>query len=206
MKVHIVYCHPSPASYTHEVFTSLREQLQGAGFDCSFSDLYAENFRSDMTEEEYAREGGNATQVDLAEDVLREQARLAVAVCVVFLYPVWWSDCPAKLKGWFDRVFVRGYAYGAVDGVTSMPVIPYGLVVCTAGHPAAVLEATGIDSSMRTVMLDDRLAKRFLAKDMIVLSGTLTPDRARKAHQAIIAGIPQQIGRAIRDNRLCEPD
>ena len=195
MHVHIVYCHPSPASYTHEVLTSLIGELLGAGFDCSVSDLYAEHFRSDLTESEYARETGGAARTELAEDVMREQARLALADCVVFLYPVWWSDCPAKLKGWFDRVFVRGFAYGAVEGLLAMPVIPYGLVVCTAGHPADVLASTGIASSMRTVMLDDRLGKRFTEKDMIVLSGTLKPEPARKSHRAIVAGIPQKIRR-----------
>jgi NAD(P)H dehydrogenase (quinone) len=30
-------------------------------------------------------------------------------------FPLWWFGVPAILKGWIDRVFVRGYAYGLPD-------------------------------------------------------------------------------------------
>jgi NAD(P)H dehydrogenase (quinone) len=46
------------------------------------------------------------------EDVEREQEKLLLADAVVFQFPLWWFGFPAILKGWVDRVFAHGFAYG----------------------------------------------------------------------------------------------
>lgn len=107
------------------------------------SDLYEMGFSADMTEEEYEREGYANMELPLPNDVLEEHKKIAKADCIVFLYPLWWSDCPAKMKGWFDRVYTVGYAYGYnADGqkVQTMKKVKSGIVVCTAGHPNEFLE------------------------------------------------------------------
>jgi multimeric flavodoxin WrbA len=45
------------------------------------------------------------------DDILTEQRKVADADLVIFHFPVWWFSMPAILKGWFDRVFSRGFAY-----------------------------------------------------------------------------------------------
>jgi putative NADPH-quinone reductase len=39
------------------------------------------------------------------------QASILWASHLVFVYPNWWGSMPALLKGFFDRVFVPGYAF-----------------------------------------------------------------------------------------------
>ena len=56
MKILIVYCHPSEDSFTREVKDSFIAGLESAGHDYILSDLYAMNFVTDMSEEEYNRE------------------------------------------------------------------------------------------------------------------------------------------------------
>ena len=72
---------------------------------------------------------------------------------------MWWSDCPAKLKGWFDRVWTYGYAYIYDSAGTrgTMISVEKALVLCSAGQTAPHLEEIGIAESMRRVMLNDRL-------------------------------------------------
>lgn len=41
-----------------------------------------------------------------------EQHKLLAADAVVFQFPLWWFGFPAILKGWVDRVFAYGFAYG----------------------------------------------------------------------------------------------
>jgi NAD(P)H dehydrogenase (quinone) len=198
MNVLIVYSHPSKRSFTYQVFEKLKKGLLESGHDLEVSDLYGINFRSDMSEEEYNREGFEKTALPIPEDVKMEQQKIEKADCIVFIYPVWWSDCPAKLKGWFDRVFTVGYAYGYDDigqSEQNMKTIKYGLVICTAGHPNDFLNQIGISESMRNVMIDDRLGKRFDRKEMIILGNTLNIEEVRERHLITV----YEIGKGLKN-------
>lgn len=157
------------------------------------SDLYADNFQSDMTDIEYQREGFGNTDLQIPEDVLVEHKKIEKADWVIFLYPVWWSDCPAKLKGWFDRVYNKGYAYGHSANLQKMKTLNGGIVICTAGHPNEFLREIGIAKSMQNIMLDDRLGKRFIYKEMIILGGTLDIEHVRQIHKLQIEEVVLKI-------------
>ena len=185
MNVFIVYAHPSPKSFTCLVLGALLKGLQKGNHEVEISDLYKMGFQSDMTSEEYEREGFAKTEIPLPEDVINEHRKIEWADCIFFLYPLWWSDCPAKLKGWFDRVYTVGYAYGYNNEgqkVRKMKTIKYGIVISTAGHPNDFLEDTGIAESMRKIMLDDRLGIRFEKKKMVILGGTLDIEKVKNSH------------------------
>jgi glutathione-regulated potassium-efflux system ancillary protein KefF len=51
-------------------------------------------------------------------DVPREQAALARADVVVWQHPIYWYTVPSLLKHWFDKVLLRGWAYG--EGGTAL--------------------------------------------------------------------------------------
>lgn len=183
MNTLIVYCHPNKKSYTYSVLEQILSMLSQENWQVEVSDLYALDFQSDMSEEEYEREGFAKVVLPIPADVQAEHQKLEWADCVLFVYPVWWSDCPAKLKGWFDRVYSVGYAYGHRPQMQAMKTIPFGAVICTAGHPNAFLEEINIAQSMQTVMLEDRLGKRFIHKQMLILGGTLDLEKVRAEHE-----------------------
>jgi len=193
MNILIVYAHPSKKSYTFQVLEHLKSQILKQNWNLEISDLYAMNFQSDMSEEEYEREGFAKTELPISNDVLDEHAKIEKADCIIFLYPVWWSDCPAKLKGWFDRVYAVGYAYGQNETSQKMKSIPFGLVICTAGHPNTFLEEINMAKSMETIMLEDRLGKRFENKEMLILGGTLELEKVMKEHFLLIENICKKI-------------
>ena len=193
MNILIVYAHPSKKSYTFQVLERLKSVLDLEKWNVEISDLYASNFCSEMSEEEYEREGFAKTQLPISSDVLAEQEKIERADCIIFLYPVWWSDCPAKLKGWFDRVYSVGYAYGQNETSRKMKTIPLGLVICTAGHPNAFLHEIEIAQSMEKIMLEDRLGKRFENKEMIILGGTLDLENVMTKHFEEISQIARKI-------------
>jgi NAD(P)H dehydrogenase (quinone) len=70
--------------------------LKMGNHQVEISDLYKMKFQSDMTEKEYDREGFAKIELLLSEDVIEEHRKIDRADCIVFLYPVWWSDCSAK--------------------------------------------------------------------------------------------------------------
>jgi len=195
MKIQIIYCHPSKKSYTFEILEQLKSNLEKEELEYEISDLYSMNFKTDMTEEEYEREGFANIDLPIPNDVKEEHKKLKKADCLIFVYPVWWSDCPSKLKGWFDRVYSVGYAYGNNNSnqMDKMEILKYGLVICTAGHPNDFLQEIGIAESMRNVMIDDRLGSRFENKEMIILGGTLDKEKVRPIHSQIIGSIGSNI-------------
>lgn len=182
MNILIVYSHPCKKSYTFQVLEHLKSEIAKQNWNLEISDLYEMNFQSDMSEAEYEREGFAKTELPIPQDVLAEHAKIEKADCIIFLYPVWWSDCPAKLKGWFDRVYSVGYAYGQNEISKKMKTIPYGLVICTAGHPNEFLEEINMAQSMKTIMLEDRLGKRFEDREMLILGGTLELEKVMAKH------------------------
>ncbi|AXT63363.1 flavodoxin family protein [Aquimarina sp. AD10] len=196
MNVLIIYCHPSKKSYTHQILQQLKKVLKNESIKFEISDLYEMNFQTEMTEQEYMREGLLNLDLPIPEDVQKEQEKIENADCIIFLYPVWWSDCPAKLKGWFDRVYTVGYAYGydkAEKENKKMKTVKYGISLCTAGHPNMFLDEIGIAESMRNIMIDDRLGQRFSNKELIILGGTLDRKKVEKDHSKIVKNIPKRI-------------
>jgi NAD(P)H dehydrogenase (quinone) len=124
---------------------------------------------------------------------LEEHEKINKAGCIIFLYPVWWSDCPAKLKGWFDRVFSVGYAYKQKDGYPKMRIVKYGVAICTAGYSNDFLFETGLAQSMQNIMLNDRMGNRFEYKEMIILGDTLNPDKVKHQHAEQIKRLVSKI-------------
>ena len=178
--VHVVYCHPSEASFTAQVRDELLHGLADAGHTTTVSDLYAQGFATDMTEDEYLRDAFYTAEPPLAPDVLAEQSLINAADALVFVYPVFWTEAPAKLVGWFDRVWRYGFAYGKDAGAMPMKTLDRVLFLAIAGHDEDELAAQGRMSSMRNVMLDDRIHDRARAKELVLLGGTDRHDMARR--------------------------
>ena len=176
MKVLIVYAHPSDDSLTRHVKDSFISGLEAAGHSYVLSDLYQMGFCSDMSEAEYLRESNYREELPVPDDVILEQKKINDSDAIVFIYPVFWTEAPAKLVGWFDRVWTYGFAYGN----RRMKQLEKGLVICIAGHSLQNLKEYGHYDSMKTVMLGDRLFDRVKEKDFIVLDSTTKFDMEKR--------------------------
>ena len=165
MQVFIVYAHPSENSFTFHVKSSFIKGLNEAGHKVVVSDLYKMGFLTDISEAEYLRESNYIETPTPLVDVLAEQEKIQHSDAIVFIYPIFWTEAPAKLVGWFDRVWTYGFAYGT----RTMKKLDKALVIATAGHTLENLKEYGHLQSMRTVMLGDRLHDRAAEKDMIIL-------------------------------------
>ena len=177
MNVFVVYCHPSAGSFTSEVRHEFLRGLAAAGHRAEVSDLYAMEFRTDMDESEYSREAFYRCDLPVPADVNAEQEKIQRCDAIVFIYPVFWTEAPAKLVGWFDRVWTYGFSYGE----RAMKKIPCALALCVAGRTKEHLEQYGHLESMRRVMLGDRIFDRAERSDFAVLDGMSHADKARLA-------------------------
>jgi NAD(P)H dehydrogenase (quinone) len=177
MHIYIIYTHPAKQSFCRLVLDAFTRGLTEAGHSFEIGDLYQMNFQSEMDEHHYYREVGLNPDTPVPKDVLGEQQKVNRADGLVFIYPVWWSDCPAKLKGWFDRVWTYGYAYfyDQDEQRYSRIDIKKALVICPAGHTADHLEETGIAESMRKIMLQDRLLGIGVKEAELMILGGMMP-------------------------------
>ena len=173
MKVFIVYAHPSEDSFTRHAKDSFIKGLEDAGHSYIISDLYKMGFQTDMSESEYLRESNYNLEVSLHDDVIAEQNKINSSDAIVFIYPVFWTEAPAKLVGWFDRVWTYGFAYDdkklTTNQVRDMKQLEKALVICVAGHGLYFLKKYGHLEAMKTVMLGDRIFDRAKIKNFIVL-------------------------------------
>ncbi|MFM9936073.1 MAG: NAD(P)H-dependent oxidoreductase [Novosphingobium sp.] len=124
MRVLIVFAHAEPSSFNGAMLRNGVAALIGAGHEVKVSDLYAMGFDpvSDrrnflttanpdqlrqQTEEAHASGHGG-----FVPELQAEMDKLAWCDTLVFQFPIWWLGLPAILKGWVDRVFAVGRAYG----------------------------------------------------------------------------------------------
>jgi len=124
MNVLIVYAHPEPRSLNGALRDFAVEHLEAAGHAVQVTDLYAMNWKAafdadDVTDRapdarfdpalDSKRAFETGTQRD---DIAREQDKLKWADAVILQFPLWWFSMPAIMKGWVERVYAYGFAYG----------------------------------------------------------------------------------------------
>ncbi len=108
MRFLIVLAHPLKDSFASSVARVARETLEGNGHVVDLLDLYAEDFDPRLGESE--RRGYFDTPYD-TRAVAGIVERLQQADGLIFVFPQWWFNFPAILKGFFDRILVPGVAF-----------------------------------------------------------------------------------------------
>ena len=176
MKVFIVYCHPSEDSFTRNIRDAFIKGITDGGNEYVMSDLYAMDFKSDITEDQYLRDANYKNTPFAEEDVLAEHEKINSADAIAFIYPVFWTEAPAKLVGWFDRVWSYGFAYGD----KKMKMMDKAMILCSAGNPIEKLEQFGLLAGMKKVMFGDRLFNRAKQMEFVVFDGTSREKETRE--------------------------
>ncbi|MGO1068564.1 NAD(P)H-dependent oxidoreductase [Lysobacter sp. CA199] len=123
-RVLIVYAHPEPESLNGALKDAMREHLLARGHQVEVSDLYAMQWKAGVDAADFPQRDPAAKLVvpvdsrrafdgdALTADVRAEQDKLRWADALILQFPLWWFSMPAILKGWFDRVYAYGFAYG----------------------------------------------------------------------------------------------
>ncbi|WNN51966.1 NAD(P)H-dependent oxidoreductase [Hafnia alvei] len=124
MKVLLVYAHPEPKSLNGSLKNFTIQHLQNAGHEVQVSDLYAMDWKAaldandsknrlDETYFDASLDSQHAFKNCLqSDDIALEQSKLLWADTVIFQFPLWWFSMPAIMKGWVERVYAYGFAYG----------------------------------------------------------------------------------------------
>ncbi len=124
MKILLVFAHPESRSLNGALRDVAVEELMTQGHEVRISDLYADGWKSEVGHADFPLLPPDARLVPVAaskkafetgaltEDVRAEIDKLLWADVLILQFPLWWFSMPAILKGWVDRVFAYGFAYG----------------------------------------------------------------------------------------------
>ncbi|MGA5128244.1 NAD(P)H oxidoreductase [Streptomyces olivoreticuli] len=106
----LVLAHPRGDSLTAQIAHRARERLAADGYTVDLLDLYAEGFDPRTGPEDEPDWADRDKRY--SPEVRAHMDRIDAADAIVVVFPVWWFGLPAILKGWIDRVWNYGFAYG----------------------------------------------------------------------------------------------
>ena len=130
MNVYVLIGHQNQGSFCHAIAATAIEELNAAGHEVVYHDLYAEEFDPILPHDEIP---GDAPLDPVVEQHCRE---LTAADGYVIVHPNWWAMPPAILKGWLDRVWRQGVVYRfGPDGVEPLLTGKRAVVLTTSNTP-----------------------------------------------------------------------
>jgi NAD(P)H dehydrogenase (quinone) len=178
LNVLVVFDHPRRDSFCGTVLDRLVDGLTAAGHATEIADLRAEGFDPRLPSADEP-DWDDADKV-YSEAVLAEQARMLRNDALAFVFPVWWWSLPATTKGWIDRVWNNGWAYGA-------RTLPHrkALLLGTAAGSAAGYAKRGYEEAMRVQILTGMMEYCGIPEsELHLLFDVLDDGEARDRHLA----------------------
>ncbi|CAM5631241.1 NAD(P)H oxidoreductase [Streptomyces narbonensis] len=141
----LVHAHPRSDSLTAQVADLAHARLKDQGGTVDVLDLYAEGF--DPVLRPADEPDWEDREKRYSPEVHAHMERILAADDIVVVFPVWWMAPPAVLKGWIDRVWNYGFAYGR-----SKPRLAAKRMLWLAlmGQSAQEIEAQGLSAVVDT--------------------------------------------------------
>lgn len=95
----VILCHPKPGSFNHQLAETYKRTAQACGQEVEIRDLYALGF------DPLLGQIGEMPEASLLDDI----AELRRCDVLAFVYPIWFGQPPAMVKGYIDRVLGAGF-------------------------------------------------------------------------------------------------
>ncbi|MFM1655718.1 NAD(P)H-dependent oxidoreductase [Brevibacillus sp. B_LB10_24] len=104
MKILVIIGHPDPESFCSALSHAYIEGAKSKSADIRTINLSQISFDPNL-------KYGYRKRTELEEALKEAQELISWADHLVIVYPTWWGTMPAILKGFFDRVFLPGFAF-----------------------------------------------------------------------------------------------
>lgn len=108
-KILVVLGHPDKNSFCNSLANSYIDSARESGTEVRVLQL------GELRFDPILWNGYNKIQ-ELEPDLVKAQEHIIWSNHIVFVYPNWWGTMPALMKGFFDRVFLPGFAFKYREG------------------------------------------------------------------------------------------
>lgn len=141
MQVLIIFAHPSKKSFNYQILLKVKEFLENKSINFRIRDLYEEKFDPVLFFDKHD------------EKVREEQKYIKDSDLLIFIYPTWWGSMPAILKGYIDKVFSYGFAYGIDEDGQTLPLLKGKkcIVISTFGGKEEVYKQNSLESAIKKI-------------------------------------------------------
>jgi len=161
----VVFSHPSEKSYTASFRDVAVKKLKSLGFEVLESDLYKMKFNPVINYQDFDtqqdKEGLNVSgemkkayeKNELEHDIVEEIDKLKRSDYVLFIAPMWCGSFPAMMKGWLERVLLRGAAFDFPHHVFENGYLKgkKALIITTTGAPKEFFKGKGEHTCGQTI-------------------------------------------------------
>lgn len=148
--VTIVFAHPWHGSFNKAILDTVTAKLNKENRSYNTIDLHKDGFNPVYTEAELADYSSGKTSDPL---ILKYQDMIGSSDQMVFIFPNWWNTMPAILKGFFDKVLLKDFAFNYEGGFNALLNIGRATVITTSERPSPNFKNT-IENGMIGDMLN----------------------------------------------------
>lgn len=143
----MVVAHHRSDSLTAHTARLAAARLEAAGYRIDLLDLHAEGFDPRMNVEDQPDWGNR--EKPYSDEAHAHMRRILAAEVVVAVFPVYWQSVPAVLKGWIDRVWNYGFAYGrSKPRLAGKRMLWLALAGATAADPIAESMQSALEANL----------------------------------------------------------
>ncbi|SDX98581.1 NAD(P)H dehydrogenase (quinone) [Evansella caseinilytica] len=107
MNIVVIYAHPYDGSFCKGLLDTVVASLKKRGAEVKVKDLVKMNFDPVMRPDDLKA----AKTKIYTDEVKAEQEDILWADALVTICPIWFGMIPGFMKGYFDKVFITGFAY-----------------------------------------------------------------------------------------------
>lgn len=108
--------HPGKSTLSQALAEAVRDGASATGKDVRLLRLSQMVFDPNLAEGYRGLGEGSGGEQPLEADLAVAQEAISWCDELVIVHPLWWGSAPAKLKGFFDRVLLPGFAFRHVKG------------------------------------------------------------------------------------------
>lgn len=177
-KIFILVAHPNNDSFSMAMADAYAEGARASGHEVRITKL------ADMKFDPILHKGYKVIQ-PYEPDLVKFQEDVRWCEHYVTIFPIWWSDVPALLKGLVDRAWMPGFAFNMRKGLIPgwyrrLKGRSARVIVTSDSHPLLlwVLFGGNINSYVRGVLRFSGFAP--LRKTWLSGMGKLTPEKAQR--------------------------